>query len=73
MTTVKLRVKETELQNFIEVVNKLQYTEIEEIENSSIQKGAFKADEKPSAFAGIWKDDKRTLTEIRKKAWKQNN
>jgi ribosome biogenesis protein Nip4 len=72
MTTVKLKVNESDLSNFVEVINKLDYTQIEEIENTSIQKGIFKENEKPSDFAGIWKGEGRALAEIREKSWKLN-
>ena len=37
---------------------------------TSIEKGSYKANEKPSQFAGLWKNEKRDLKAIRQEAWK---
>ena len=39
----------------------------------SIEQGLFKIDEKPSDFAGLWKNEKRDLKQLRAAAWKQRN
>ena len=40
---------------------------------SSVEKGQYKASEKPSDFAGLWKDEKRDLKQLRASAWKQKS
>ena len=38
---------------------------------SSIEQGEFEINEKPSDFAGLWKNEKRDLKQLRAEAWKQ--
>ncbi len=48
------------------VQNKLKSTT--ELEDT-ISKGSYQTNEKPSDFAGIWKDDDRDIDDMRRKAW----
>lgn len=41
--------------------------------SSSIEQGQFSANEKPSDFAGLWKNEKRDLKQLRASAWKQKS
>ena len=55
--------------DYVETVNQVSDNAIQP--ESSLTKGQYKASEKPSDFAGIWKNDENRLTadEIRKQAW----
>jgi hypothetical protein len=41
------------------------------IQTESIEQGRFEANEKPSDFGGLWKNEKRDLKQLRATAWKQ--
>jgi hypothetical protein len=46
-------------------------TKLTTMKVESIEKGQFGANEKPSDFAGIWKNEKRDFKQLRASAWKQ--
>lgn len=46
---------------------------LEGIQTESIEQGRFEANEKPSDFAGLWKNEKRDLKQLRATAWKQRS
>lgn len=41
--------------------------------SSSIEQGQYRTNEKPSDFAGLWKNEKRDLKQLRASAWKQKS
>ena len=75
MQTLKLKIQDNQYKPLVTFLKTLDYIEIEAEKSektikSSIEKGTYKTDEKPSQFAGLWKNDKRDLKEIRQEAWK---
>jgi hypothetical protein len=46
---------------------------MKDIRMNSMEHGKFEINEKPSDFAGIWKDEKRDLKQLRASAWKQKS
>ena len=74
LVTVKSETAAQALKEFlgtIDYVDDVKSSESEDIIYSALVKGSFQADEKPSDFAGIWKNRKKKTdaTKLRKKAW----
>ena len=76
MQTLKIKIQDNQFKPLVNFLKTLDYIEIEpekqqKIEKpTSIEKGSYKANEKPSQFAGLWKNEKRDLKAIRQEAWK---
>ena len=73
LVTVKSETAAQALKEFlgtIDYVDDVKASKNEEV-ISALVKGSFQADEKPSDFAGIWKNRKKKTdaTKLRKKAW----
>ncbi|OQY04543.1 MAG: hypothetical protein B6I20_02880 [Bacteroidetes bacterium 4572_117] len=80
MQTVTVKIDDTSLDFFIELVKNLNFAAEIQIMNSLEESVSEKIDSpfrlpegKPliSDFAGFWADNPRTLEQIRKKAWKR--
>jgi hypothetical protein len=76
MQTLKIKIQDNQYKPLVKFLKTLDYIEIESEklpkakETTSIEKGTYKADEKPSQYAGLWKNEKRDLKAIRQEAWK---
>lgn len=75
--TVSIDIPENKVPFMMELLQNLNFvaknTQDDKVKNSSIEAGQFNVGEKPSDFAGIWKDDKRDLKQLRASAWKQRS
>jgi hypothetical protein len=75
MQSVRIKIEDAQYQLFMQFLKTLDFVEItspksEKEVSPSIEKGSFKAGEKPSDLAGLWKGDKRNLKELRERAWR---
>ena len=77
LVTVKSETAAQALKGFlgtIDYVDGVQASESSDVSPSVFVKGTYKADEKPSDFAGIWEKRKKKTDakQLRKKAWTRN-
>ena len=76
MQTLRIKIQDNQYKPLVKFLKTLDYIEIESEKHpklkqpSSIVKGTYKTDEKPSQYAGLWKNEKRDLNVIRQEAWK---
>jgi hypothetical protein len=67
--TVRLDIKPGHYKTLINFLKTLPYVELTDDNERLIEASQAKPGERPADFAGIWKNDKRDVSELREKAW----